>query len=38
MEWWRTPPYTDPNTGVELFESLAIVEYLDAVYTTDVKG
>ena len=23
---------------VELFESLAIVEYLDAVYTTDVKG
>jgi len=25
----------DPNTGVALFESLAIIEYLDAVYTAD---
>ena len=34
----KVPYLVDPNTGVELFESLAIVEYLDAVYTADVKG
>ena len=31
----KVPYLVDPNTGVELFESLAIVEYLDAVYTAD---
>ena len=27
------PYLVDPNTGVALFESLEIIEYLDAVYT-----
>ena len=25
MEWWRTPPYTDPNTGVEVGSNRQLV-------------
>eukprot|EP00304_Pavlova_gyrans_P012803 CAMPEP_0206046314 /NCGR_PEP_ID=MMETSP1466-20131121/18305_1 /ASSEMBLY_ACC=CAM_ASM_001126 /TAXON_ID=44452 /ORGANISM="Pavlova gyrans, Strain CCMP608" /LENGTH=309 /DNA_ID=CAMNT_0053421289 /DNA_START=17 /DNA_END=946 /DNA_ORIENTATION=+ len=31
---FQVPFLVDPNTGVELFESDAIVDYLDAVYTS----
>uniref|UniRef100_A0A7S0HXD0 GST N-terminal domain-containing protein n=1 Tax=Phaeocystis antarctica TaxID=33657 RepID=A0A7S0HXD0_9EUKA len=30
---FQVPYLVDPNTGVALFESLEIIEYLDAVYT-----
>ena len=36
FEWVRryaNSVLVDPNTGVALFESLEIIEYLDAVYT-----
>ena len=32
---FQVPYLVDPNTGVALFESLEIIEYLDAVYTAD---
>mmetsp|Transcript_96824 Transcript_96824/g.151343 ORF Transcript_96824/g.151343 Transcript_96824/m.151343 type:complete len:111 (-) Transcript_96824:24-356(-) len=31
---FQVPYIVDPNTGVEMFESIEIVNYLDAVYTT----
>ena len=30
---FQVPFLVDPNTGVEMFESAEIVEYLEAVYT-----
>lgn len=32
---FQVPFLVDPNTGIELFESTAIVKYLDAVYTVN---
>jgi len=34
---FQVPYLIDPNTGVELFESLAIVDYLEKVYTVKQK-
>lgn len=31
---FQVPYISDPNTGVEMFESIAIVDYLEKVYTT----
>ena len=31
---FQVPYLVDPNTGIEMFESAEIVEYLEAVYTT----
>ena len=32
---FQVPYLVDPNTGVELFESPDIIDYLEAVYTVD---
>ena len=32
---FQVPYLVDPNTGVALFESIEIIEYLEAVYTVD---
>lgn len=34
---FQVPYLVDPNTGVEMFEGPEIVEYLDAVYTTNTN-
>lgn len=32
---FQVPYLKDPNTGIEMFESVEILQYLDAVYTTE---
>ena len=34
---FQVPFLVDPNTGIELFESAAIVQYLESVYTVNVE-
>lgn len=33
---FQVPFLVDPNTGIEMFESIEICQYLDAVYTTAI--
>lgn len=35
---FQVPFLVDPNTGIEMFESASIVEYLDQVYGPDAPG
>lgn len=35
---FQVPYISDPNTGVEMFESIEIVDYLESVYTTEEQA
>ena len=35
---FQVPFLVDPNTGIEMYESNEIVDYLESVYTVSLEG